>query len=379
MNVASYVTTFFIVVISMLGFTSVYSQIEAGTRQRVAHMRMLARVQAVYPLLIYICLMLILLRYLYGHSSNLMLFWAFVNIQSTILIYSNLLTTSLVGFAIIQTVGAITYISTGAMSITNWILFLFACLVIYAERWYGQLLHQQRWVYFLPALFVGTLFWVNMYLTAPRPLPLGLAIANLISFGWAYFALWDFDQYLQHDQQVLAKLTHEAQYDALTRARNWATFRHDLNSEFADQDRQPLALVAIDLDHFKSINDTYGHLMGNQTLIAFSRQIQQILREQDDHYGFYRTGGEEFALLLPNTNLAAAQEIVAECQRGLKNMYIPLTQGELQITASFGLAIAHPQDNNATNFFKRSDRYLYRSKHDGRDRLTDEADGTDDF
>lgn len=188
MNVASYVTTFFIVVISMLGFTSVYSQIEAGTRQRVAHMRMLARVQAVYPLLIYICLMLILLRYLYGHSSNLMLFWAFVNIQSTILIYSNLLTTSLVGFAIIQTVGAITYISTGAMSITNWILFLFACLVIYAERWYGQLLHQQRWVYFLPALFVGTLFWVNMYLTAPRPLPLGLAIANLISFGWAYFA-----------------------------------------------------------------------------------------------------------------------------------------------------------------------------------------------
>ncbi|WP_243681247.1 hypothetical protein, partial [Lacticaseibacillus manihotivorans] len=60
-------------------------------------------------------------------------------------------------------------------------------------------------------------------------MPLGLAIANFIASVWAYLALWDFDQYLQHDQRILAKLTHEVQYDALTHARNWATFRSDLN------------------------------------------------------------------------------------------------------------------------------------------------------
>ncbi|WP_235802966.1 hypothetical protein, partial [Lacticaseibacillus manihotivorans] len=80
-----------------------------------------------------------------------------------------------------------------------------------------------------PNILVGALFWVAMYFGAPRPLPLGLAIANFIASVWAYLALWDFDQYLQHDQRILAKLTHEVQYDALTHARNWATFRSDLN------------------------------------------------------------------------------------------------------------------------------------------------------
>lgn len=377
MNFAPYITTIFIVIISMLGFISVYAQIDAGTRKRVVSSRALGRAQSVYPLLIYICLMVILMRYLYGTASSTMLFWAFVNVQSTILIYSNLLTSNLVGFAIIQLVAATTYISTGAMTITNWVLFLCACFLIYAERWYVKLWFNQRWLYILPAIVVGTIFWVAMYLGAPRPLPLGLAIANFIAFVWAYLALWDFDQYVQHDQRILAKLTHEVQYDALTHARNWATFRSDLNDTFDNHDDHPLALITIDVDHFKQINDTYGHLMGNQTLIAFSRQLKQLLSNQNDIYKFYRTGGEEFAILLPNTSLDTARKVVHDCQLALKTLAIPLTEGQLQVTASFGLAVANPNDNSATNFFKRSDRYLYQSKNNGRDRLTDESTDTD--
>lgn len=137
----------------------------------------------------------------------------------------------------------------------------------------------------------------------------------------------------QHDQRILAKLTHEVQYDALTHARNWATFRSDLNDTFDNHDDHLLALITIDVDHFKQINDTYGHLMGNQTLIAFSRQLKQLLSNQNDSYKFYRTGGEEFAILLPNTSLDTARKVVHDCQLALKTLAIPLTEGQLQVTA----------------------------------------------
>ncbi|WP_156647331.1 GGDEF domain-containing protein, partial [Lacticaseibacillus manihotivorans] len=146
---------------------------------------------------------------------------------------------------------------------------------------------------------------------------------------------------------------------------------------FDNHDDHPLALITIDVDHFKQINDTYGHLMGNQTLIAFSRQLKQLLSNQNDSYKFYHTGGEEFAILLPNTSLDTARKVVHDCQLALKTLAIPLTEGQLQVTASFGLAVANPNDNSATNFFKRSDRYLYQSKNNGRDRLTDESTDTD--
>lgn len=132
----------------------------------------------------------------------------------------------------------------------------------------------------------------------------------------------------------------------------------------------PIAVVIVDLDHFKDINDTHGHLAGDHALCAVAAELRRQVRD-GDLVG--RLGGEEFAVLLPGSGLAAARQVAERIRQAVR---VPLTEvpttgpeRTLRFTASLGVA-AHPwHGDTVDSLLLAADTALYRAKHHGRDRV----------
>jgi diguanylate cyclase (GGDEF)-like protein len=135
----------------------------------------------------------------------------------------------------------------------------------------------------------------------------------------------------------------------------------------------PLAAVLLDLDHFKQINDTYGHVKGDEALAAVGAVVTTSLRESD-FAGRY--GGEEFVLLMPDTPAAGARTIGEKLRRAIGAITIPGVDRD--ITASLGIAVFPDDAVDAEALIRHADRALYRAKSNGRNRLetfASQADG----
>lgn len=147
-------------------------------------------------------------------------------------------------------------------------------------------------------------------------------------------------------------------------------FQTDLTQSYAKASPdQPLGVMTFDLDHFKAINDTHGHLAGNAALKAAAQGLDTMLQRQDPDYHVYRTGGEEFAVILPNTTCEQARQIGLDALECMRRLQIVTKAGELKLTASFGMTQANTQDRDATATFRRADQALYVAKNAGRNRL----------
>jgi diguanylate cyclase (GGDEF)-like protein len=155
--------------------------------------------------------------------------------------------------------------------------------------------------------------------------------------------------------------------DALTGCLNRRGFDLSLAREVARSSRagSDLALIAIDLDHFKRVNDTYGHLGGDAVLREFGSMMTQAARAGDM---VSRTGGEEFAILLPDTGNDGAK-LVADrlCDRLRAHGFI-VNGKKVSLTASFGVVSTRPgRDESDSNLKQRGDEALYAAKDAGRD------------
>ena len=168
------------------------------------------------------------------------------------------------------------------------------------------------------------------------------------------------------------ELERQATTDRLTGLWNRHKFEAAAASELERAERygQPLALVICDIDHFKQINDAYGHHTGDSVLVDLARRIRLRLRHSD---GAARWGGEEFALLLPSTKLDDAVAL-AEQQRALVADLPFATVGH--VGASFGVAAMRPGDT-LESLVRRTDRALYRAKAMGRNRVEVAAEAGD--
>lgn len=191
--------------------------------------------------------------------------------------------------------------------------------------------------------------------------------AMIVLAGSAYFGLTVPSLYL--DNENLRRL---ATTDALTGAANRGAFLEaaERETERARRFGTPLALVLLDLDRFKPVNDTFGHPFGDAVLAEVSRRLQETLRDSDV---LGRLGGEEFAVLLPMTDAAAAAETATRLASSVRD--VPISEGlhAVTVTASFGVAAIDP----ALGFDaarRRADRALYAAKRLGRDRV-EVADG----
>jgi len=124
------------------------------------------------------------------------------------------------------------------------------------------------------------------------------------------------------------------------------------------------SIVLFDIDHFKQINDCYGHAVGDDVLVALSRRVEVLLR-QGDALGRY--GGEEFVLLLPMTDLSAALHLAERIRCALADSPVILKPKGITVTASFGVAqLEHGEDSD--DWLIRADQALYRAKENGRNR-----------
>lgn len=159
-----------------------------------------------------------------------------------------------------------------------------------------------------------------------------------------------------------------ASTDPLTGALNRRAFMDAARREFSRVKRYggELSCVAIDLDHFKSVNDTFGHAAGDLALTAVAGLARTRLRSPDL---FCRFGGEEFTLLLPGTDLDGAVHLAEALRAGLARLELELEGVCFSLTGSFGVAAVLAADASVEELLARADQALYQAKEEGRDRV----------
>jgi len=168
-------------------------------------------------------------------------------------------------------------------------------------------------------------------------------------------------------EELLAKVEYMAITDVLTGLFNRRRLHLDLAKEFERSKRyeSPLALMLMDLDHFKNINDTYGHLAGDMVLQNVAKIIQKNIREIDTAA---RYGGEEFIVLLPNTKKEDAVNLAERMRLSIENHTFPDMQNTA-ITVSIGIAGVPDKDiTTEDKMVQCADIALYKSKQSGRNR-----------
>jgi diguanylate cyclase (GGDEF)-like protein len=159
--------------------------------------------------------------------------------------------------------------------------------------------------------------------------------------------------------------------DDLTRIANRRHLQQVLESEWKRSRRyqRPLGFILLDLDHFKLLNDTRGHLEGDLCLQAVARYLDETVRRTGDLVARY--GGEELAVLLPDTDLDGALRMAEQLRRGIEALGLPHEAAPAgHITASFGVASAIPApEEPPDSLIETADMALYRAKTEGRNRV----------
>jgi len=131
--------------------------------------------------------------------------------------------------------------------------------------------------------------------------------------------------------------------------------------------RTPLSVIMLDIDHFKDVNDHYGHLCGDAVLATVARRARQVLRGSDIKC---RYGGEEFLILLPDTRSEGAMRVAETLRRDLADTSTPWDIESVMVTASFGVAVSRPDELDAAAVIGRADAALYAAKQAGRNRVS---------
>ena len=171
-----------------------------------------------------------------------------------------------------------------------------------------------------------------------------------------------------------ALLEEMAFRDSLTGLHNSRYLHARLREELASakRDKRPTSLVLLDIDHFKKVNDQYGHPVGDQVIQFVGRIIQSVSREGEVTA---RVGGEEFALLLPNTSTREAAAAAERLRGVLGRASIRIGSGHrLAVTVSAGVACANDDGGrDAAVLYRRADQALYRAKDQGRNRVNIET------
>ena len=205
------------------------------------------------------------------------------------------------------------------------------------------------------------------------------AIALALAWSqWRHFAkIQSQQQRLESQQQLLeqqnARLSYLAEHDPLTGLLNRRAFGEIVNHELlrAERNGQPLCLLMLDLDHFKQINDQYGHPVGDSVIRQTASLLASQVRASDS---LARIGGEEFVLLLPECDLQQGRQIAELLRQRVEQQLRRVDGLELGLTVSIGLA-AIPARHICTyaSLYAASDRALYQAKHKGRNRVEYQA------
>ena len=226
---------------------------------------------------------------------------------------------------------------------------------------------------------VGTLYVDHVYKTGIDPVTLNAAtIAQFVVHALGLVSGLQIQSYRRkafkayvEERDAKEMVAYLANIDPLTKSLTRRHFFNIAESEFLRflRYRRQLSMLVLDADHFKDINDTYGHYAGDLVLRNVSLVTLEQKRAQDT---FGRLGGEEFGLLLPETNFAQAK-IVAERIQNAWEQTPCIVDGKLiHSTVSIGVAEAGPDDRSFEDVLQRADRMMYKAKEAGRNRIMPE-------
>jgi diguanylate cyclase (GGDEF)-like protein len=167
-------------------------------------------------------------------------------------------------------------------------------------------------------------------------------------------------------QAVLAQADEVSHTDALTFLPNRKRIISDLQREvmFSDRYGTPLTISLLDIDHFKLINDTYGHVAGDDVLRTLAMELRDHIRHPDS---IGRYGGEEFLVVLPHSTVKAAAEQAGRLVRHVRSLTIQSGENKISLTISIGVAQFRIHKEDWQEFLSRADNALYQAKNNGRD------------
>jgi diguanylate cyclase (GGDEF)-like protein len=178
-----------------------------------------------------------------------------------------------------------------------------------------------------------------------------------------------------HQQQAreYGQIKETAETDALTGLRNRRAFDAAVALEASRYDRyaRPLSLLLLDLDHFKAVNDTYGHEGGDAVLRKVADIVRNCVRDVDTAARF---GGEELAVLLPETLLASAREVAERIRLTIASTPVPWGDTSIRVTVSIGMATVPETVDAVAGLLTNADEALYTAKRGGRNRVVSGAE-----
>lgn len=179
---------------------------------------------------------------------------------------------------------------------------------------------------------------------------------------------------LERLREEVKRLSELVSTDPLTNLFNYRHFSHTLDQEIERSQRtlQPTTLIMLDVDHFKKVNDKWGHEVGNDALQLISRCIVDNIRKLDIAC---RYGGEEFAIILPSSDVAASVHVAERIRAAIEHTHLDIPQAngsveQLKLTASAGLSVySGNQILTGQQLVKAADEKLYQAKKQGRNRI----------
>ena len=171
------------------------------------------------------------------------------------------------------------------------------------------------------------------------------------------------------ERNTYDQLNQDKNTDGHTKCFNKSYFNAAMDREvnYSIKNGSPLSLAVFDLDHFKKLNDNFGHDAGDYVLKELADLIRGIGLESN--YVFARYGGEEFCILMPKTNLKAGFAFAEKVRRVVESHKFVYDGNELPVTASIGVSDYRSGINNGTDLFKRADEAVYKSKEGGRNQV----------
>lgn len=181
---------------------------------------------------------------------------------------------------------------------------------------------------------------------------------------------------LEESRKALAE---QANTDALTKLKNRRLFHTQAEQNLADCRRfgKDMSVLLVDIDHFKKVNDTYGHHTGDEVLVKVAAQLAQLVRNADT---VARFGGEEFAALLPETNRLGAAVLGERIRKAVENEEIVVGGRHIPVTVSIGIAtLAAEMVESIDQLLDIADRRLYLAKNGGRNRICVSDDGRSSY
>ncbi len=239
----------------------------------------------------------------------------------------------------------------------------------YLRLWVQK--HAHSWVYYYGTVgFFGGVLWglikVKYSLSWENTLQ---EYGYLLIFAGLLYA---YVNMLTQDSEIKLRLAQFASHDALTQTENFAAYTEHIKYLFDDStaNNLNLSMMMFDIDHFKHVNDTYGHLAGDRVLQEVSETVQTVLSENDPKVKLYRTGGEEFNVLFPGYDLVSTRAIVRQIFAAVNHLVVKYGDQEIAVSISVGVSTLHQADDSPVNFYNRVDQNLYFSKRHGRMRVT---------